>query len=312
MQIHMDGQRFHNLSRMEEVVMTMNALVVLHRNVDLDAVISAYILYLRGDIKSIEAVITEDRLENFLKVFEDLRKIYVLDMPLKPEIKELAEKYGVEIEHYDHHDGSAPSTAQILYEKFKDQLPEWVKYLVELANFSDTGKVLRQPAPIKYFHLTGYINALRTGGKTDDEIIAYVFPILDDYKEMLQKLVEAEKLVEDIKIFGIGDEYKVAIVENKPHTVNQILFEHKNVDFIIFKDGDNLGVTRNALIDQPDLNKLKPHLKKKLEEKGKPEEFEEWFFHPAGFIMARGTRKHPAKTPSVLNPYDLLTLLAKL
>ena len=292
--------------------MTMNALVVLHRNVDLDAIISAYIFYLRGDIRSIDAVITENRLECFLKVF-NVGKIYVLDMPLKPEIKELAERHGVEIEHYDHHDGSAPSTAQILYEKFKDQLPEWVKYLVELANFSDTGQILRLPAPVKYFHLTGYINALRTGGKTDDEIIAYVFPILDDYGAMLQKLVEAEKLVEDIEIYEVGEKkLKVAIVENKPHTVNQILFEHKNVDFIIFKDGNNLGVTRNALIDQPDLNKLRPHLKKMLEEKGKPEEFEEWFFHPAGFLVARGTRKHPAKTPSVLNPYDLLTLLAKL
>ena len=287
-------------------------VVVLHKNVDLDAIVSAYIFYLRGDIKSIDAVITEDRLESYLKVL-NVERIYVLDMPLKPELAELAEKHGVEIEHYDHHDGSAPSTAQILYEKFKDQLPEWVKYLVELANFSDTGQVLRLPAPVKYFHLTGYINALRTGGKTDDEIIAYIFPILDDYGAMLQKLVEAEKLVEDIEIYEIGEKkLKVAIVENKPHTVNQILFEHKNVDFIIFKDGNNLGITRNALIDEPDLNKLKPHLEKMLREKGAENEIKEWFFHPAGFLVARGTRKHPAKTPSVLNPHDLVLLLTNL
>ena len=304
----------------------MAEVVVLHRNVDLDAIVSAYLYWLKEDVcgtfdyddisvrfgetdENLLIFTTEEHFERVLQVSDDVSRVVVLDMPLKEEILKSLNELGVEVEHYDHHDGSAPSTARILWEKFRDSLPEWAKYFVELADYSDTGKVLRLPAPAKYFHITGYINALRTRGWKDIHIIATVFIFLEGYTTMLQKLVEAEKLVEDVQIIGIGDKYRVAIVENKTHTVNQTLFEHKNVDFIIFKDGNNLGITRNALIDKPDLNKLRPHLEKKLREKGEPEEFKEWFFHPAGFLVARGTRKHPAKTPSVLDPYDLVVLL---
>ena len=298
-------------------------LIIVHRNVDLDAVISAYMYVLKDLEAEVEVeytlepsfirignlgITTEEHFENATKLTK-IDKIVVLDMPMKEEIESKAKELGVEIEHYDHHDGSAPSTARILWEKFK--LPEWAGYLVELADYSDTGMVLRLPAPAKYFHITGYINALRTSGYRDLGIISIIFGILNNYTAMLKNLCEAEKLIEDVEIVNVG-ELKVAIVENKPHTVNQILFEHRNVDFIIFKDDNNLGITRNALITKPDLNELKPHLEKMLREKGAENEIKEWFFHPAGFIAARGTRKHPAKTPSVLSPHDLVSLLAAL
>jgi len=306
---------------MSEVVRT--SLIVVHRNVDMDAIVSAYMYYLKENLKEglfgvedtcieykdweKEVIITTE--EHYEKVLENknVGRLVVLDMPLKEEIVKKAETLGIKIEHYDHHDGSAPSTARILWEKFK--LPEWVKYLVELADYADTGKVLRLPAPAKYFHLTGYINALRTHGWEDTHILAEMFDIFELYSTMLQKLVEAEKLVKDVLIIKLG-RCKVAVVENKPHAVNQYLFEHEGVDFIIFKDGNNLGITRNAMVNKPDLNRLKPALEERLREKGKPEEFKEWFFHPAGFIVARGTRKHPAETPSVLTPQDLLELLS--
>ncbi len=282
-------------------------VLVLHRNVDLDAVVSAY-LYLKVVEQGV--VFTEENLS-----LEELKqlgvtKLVILDMPLKEEIAKKAQELGIEIEHYDHHDGSAPSTARILWEKFRTKLPEWTRFIVELADYSDTGQILRLPAPAKYFHLTGYINALRTSKLSDSEIIQEVFRILDIYKLMLQKLVEAEELVKDIPIFEIGG-VRVAIVENGSHTINQTLFELKGVDLIIFKDGNNLGITRNATINEPDLNKLKPLIAKELEKRN-PEELKEWFFHPQGFLVARGTRKHPAKTPSVLTPHDLLRLLSSI
>jgi len=303
-------------------------VVLLHRNVDLDAIVSAYLYRLKEDVcgildyndisvsfgetdENLMVFTTEEHYEKVLRMSDGVSRIVVLDMPLKEEILKKVEELGVEVEHYDHHNGSAPSTARILWEKFKDSLPEWAKYFVELADFSDTGKVLRLPAPAKYFHITGYINALRTCGWRDAHIIATVFIFLEGYTTMLQKLVEAEKLVEDVPIINLGN-YKVAIVEGKLHTVNQTLFEHKNVDFIIFRDGNNLGIVRNASTDRPDLNNLKPILEKELRDKGKLEELSEWFFHPAGFIVARGTRKHPAKTPSALTPQDLLELLTSI
>jgi len=304
------------------------ALIVVHRNIDMDAIVSAYMYYLKENICGVFSVndffvdfgeedkwltfTTEEHFEKTLgSIFDerDIEKIVVLDMPMKEELKKKIEELGIELEHYDHHDGSAPSTARILWKKFKDELPEWVKFLVELADYSDMGKILRQPAPVKYFHVTGLINALRTRGWTDIYILADMFEMLECYSTMLQKLVEAEKLVKDVLIIKLG-RCKVAVVENKPHAVNQYLFEHEGVDFIIFKDGNNLGITRNAMVNKPDLNRLKPALEERLREKGKPEEFKEWFFHPAGFIVARGTRKHPAETPSVLTPQDLLELLS--
>ena len=197
-------------------------VVVLHRNVDLDAIISAYLYALKRGVDTSrpisppryvwlgDLVITTE--EYFAEVVDlvlflpkKVSKIVVLDMPMKDEIAKKAEELGVEIEHYDHHDGSAPSTARILWENFGDELPEWSKYLVELADYSDTGKVLRLPAPVKYFHLTGLINALRTYGYDDLVIMLKVIEILNTYIPMLQKLVEAEKLVKDIPVIEVGN-----------------------------------------------------------------------------------------------------------
>jgi len=302
-------------------------LVVLHRNVDADAIISAFLytivktgvfeedevdrltndLWDPVGVRVWDIIVTTE--EAFTEAIDVLYRydvqIAILDTPNK----DFARGFEI-VDHIDHHDGSAPSTAAIIAEKYGSLLPEWAKYLVELANYADTGKVLRQPAPIKYFHITGYINALRTLGYSDIDIIEEIFRVLVRYRRMLEKLVEAEKLIEDVQIIEIG-KYKVAIVENKPHTVNQTLFEN-GVDLIVFRDGNNIGVTRNANNSEPDLTKLKPEIEKMLREKGRPEEAEEWFFHPAGFLAARGTRKHPAETPSALSPEDLVVAITRI
>lgn len=296
--------------------------IILHRNVDVDAIVSAY-LYAKvvcfGDKKRY-SIITEEKLDKI----PDGSEIAVLDMPLKQELQKTIEERNLNLlHHFDHHSeeySHYPSTAAIIKEElgFDSEWntdddgtyydPSWLEYYVELANACDTAQVIKQPAPIKLFHLSGFINALRTSGYSDEKIIGEVFRILDIYKPMLQKLAEAEALTENIPIHVISD-VSVAVVENADTRVNQALFE-KGVDLIIFRDGNNLGILRNANVDKPDLTKLKPFIRGTLIDRRAEEEFEEWFFHPAGFIAARGTRKHPAKTPSALTTKDLLNILA--
>ena len=296
--------------------------IVIHRNVDVDAIVSAYLfgkVVCMGDKKRY-SVITEDKLEQI----PDGSEIVILDMPIKQEtLKVIREKNLELLDHYDHHNEEYrdfPSTAAIIKEELGMDSewntdddgtyydPSWLEYYVQLANASDSGEVLKQPQGVKLFHLSGYINAMRTAGYTDDKIILEVFRILDLYKPMLIRLAESEALTQNVPVHDING-VKVAVVENADTQINQALFE-KGVDLIIFKDGNNLGITRNANVDRPDLSKLKPFIKSALVNRRAGREFEEWFFHPAGFIAARGTRKHPAKTPSALTPQDLLNVLS--
>ncbi len=320
--------KVHEISEAEESGEKIT-LIVTHRNVDMDAIASSILYVLRKlDIREMSDTMTFFGMEHhegiefrgFMvtteefageiieELYDELAKIVVLDMEEK-KLEEF-EKYGLPVEHYDHHDGSAPSTARVLWEKLKDELPEWAKFLVELADYSDTGQVLKQPAPLKYFHLTGYINALKTRKVPDVYVFERVFWIILEMTDMLKKLVEAEKQVEDIPIYDFSG-VKVAIVEDKPHTVNQTLFEN-GVSFIVYRDGNNIGIIRNAVVDEPDLNELKEVIRNVLKVKNAESEFDEWFFHPMGFLVARGTRKHPAKTPSALTTQDLLNALASI
>jgi len=296
--------------------------IVVHRNVDVDAVVSAYLfakVVCMGDKKRY-SVITEDKLSQI----PDGSEIAILDMPIKQEVLDIIREKNLDLlDHFDHHSEEYkdyPSTAAVLKEEFGMDSEwntdddgtyynlSWLEYYVQLANASDSGEVLKQPQGIKLFHLSGYINAMRTAGYTDDKIILEVFRILDLYKAMLIRMAESEALTQDVPIHELNG-IRVAVVENADTQINQALFE-KGVDLIIFSDGNNLGIIRNANVSRPDLTKLKPFIRNALINKRAGKEFEEWFFHPAGFIAARGTRKHPAKTPSALTPQDLLGVLS--
>jgi len=271
--------------------------IIIHDNVDVDAIVSAFIyaemLRTQG-ILSVD-VITKSEAEKF-----DIKEAIVLDMPVPKNIKAK--------HHLDHHskeNSHFRSTAEAIQSVFC--LPKHLKYLVELANCCDQAEVIKQKNPIKLFHISGYINALRQAGHNDKEIINKIFVMLHQYMPMLKTLAEAESQAGQIKIKSVyGTKYAVA--ESTNTSINQILFE-KGADIIIYKDGNNIGYLRNAETQEPNLNLLKLDLSAKLKSKNKSEEFKEWFFHPNGFIACRGSRKHPAKTPSVLSLKDLEEIL---
>ena len=70
--------------------------------------------------------------------------------------------------------------------------------------------------------------------------------------------------------------------------------------FLVFKDGLNLGVLREAR-ERRHLGEI---LQGRIDEPG-------WFFHPRGHLAARGTRRAPASTASRFAPHDIARILAE-
>jgi len=269
-------------------------VIIIHSNVDVDAVVSAWLVTKFEGWENTLVATASDELNELNEP-----QLIVLDMPITPQLQ----KYKVVL-YVDHHDGSAPSTAAKLKQVYAEKWEPWMDTLIDLANVADQAEVLRiKNRGIKLFHLTGYLNALRTAGYNDHRIINEFFDIFDRYEPLLKKIAEAEELAAKVPIYNIAG-YEIAYVAN-PAIPTATLFE-KGCAFIIFKDGNNFGIMRNATIAEPSLTKLKPNIERILISKDKPEEINEWFFHPTGFIAARGTRKHPAKTPSCLDINDLL------
>lgn len=88
------------------------------------------------------------------------------------------------------------------------------------------------------------------------------------------------------------------IIEGQSINSSRGLF-NKGFEAVVYADGYNIGllVKDGCSVDQPELKEM---FKKAGEE-------EEWYFHPAGYMVSRGTRKSPVETSSNVDPY----LLAK-
>lgn len=90
---------------------------------------------------------------------------------------------------------------------------------------------------------------------------------------------------------------RVAILRDpKSVTTTIILLEEHGLDVVIYADGCNLGAVRRN-----DLRVRMDHPAIRAATNGE----DGWFFHPAGFLAARGTRKAPATTPSRVDPNAL-------
>ncbi|GEM_PF-3608734 len=105
---------------------------------------------------------------------------------------------------------------------------------------------------------------------------------------------------EEAEKFAHGEVYegRVVVVRNPrsiPTTIT--LLEEYRFEAVVFVDGMNLGVVRRG-----DLATRMDHPKIRAVVEGE----EGWFFHLAGFMAARGTRKSPAKTLSRVDPTALV------
>ena len=83
---------------------------------------------------------------------------------------------------------------------------------------------------------------------------------------------------------------------------NGVLFE-RGALAVVFVDGHNMGVVREG---QQTTRMDAPAVRQVINgETG-------WFFHPSGFLVARGTRKAPATSPSNVDPVELAKAVATL
>ena len=67
----------------------------------------------------------------------------------------------------------------------------------------------------------------------------------------------------------------------------------------IYQDGFNMGIARYPGVDSPSLKRLSHYL---------PQE-DGWFFHPTGFLAARGSWKNPAEDMGVITLNELIRIV---
>lgn len=146
--------------------------------------------------------------------------------------------------------------------------------------------------------LNSVLRAFQGMNPRNDRLVAEkMFEIFDGLYHSGQRRAEAEKEADTAKILG-----DVAIIENaKCFGTNGTLFE-RGIKSVVFVDGNNLGAVRG---DDADIRMDHPAIKAAVgDEQG-------WFFHPAGFLAARGTRKAPAESKSAVQPQALADAIQK-
>jgi len=272
--------------------------VVVHNRVDVDAVVSAYIL---KHLYPVEKVVTLDDLARIPKG----GKVILADV--RPSQAEL-DGYEV-VAVYDHHDSKEPSASHVIWKRHRND-PRWRKgfdLLVEMADAVDVGLTIMLPRWAKLFHLSSYITALRSSGYSDETIIREIFLILDDFMPYLDSMSQPPKAKEECRIYELG-RLKVAVVKGGAAGKGYV-FDNYMVDFVIYECKQGIGIIRSIRSGKYDLNRIKDALRRKLREKGKEEEFGEWFFHPLGSFACRGSRTYPVRSKSVLEPEDLVEVL---
>lgn len=143
--------------------------------------------------------------------------------------------------------------------------------------------------------LSGVLAALRTQ-LGDAGALAAMASILDGMFQIGLERAQAEEEAWTAAWHG-----PVALVFNPSSPgVNSVLFS-RGARAVVYADGHNLGVVRapeeGRRLDAPSVRALV---------EGEPG----WFFHPAGFLVCRGSRKAPATEPSRVDPAALAEAVA--
>lgn len=144
--------------------------------------------------------------------------------------------------------------------------------------------------------LAGVWRALALTHEDQAEAIEAFGKVLDGLLKMRLERLRAEKAADAAEWVEHGVLRAAVIRDAGVFGVNAVLFE-RGADVVVFTDGHNIGAVRSdrhggRTLDAEPLRSLVAG------EEG-------WFFHPAGFLAARGTRKAPAASPSCVQPERL-------
>lgn len=143
--------------------------------------------------------------------------------------------------------------------------------------------------------LSAVLRGLELASKGNEEqFYAHAFEIFDGMlKNGLGRRFAEEEAAEAEIIEG-----RIAITRNaRSIATTIILLDEYRYDAVVYVDRMNLGIVRRS-----DLAMRMDHPKIRALVAGE----EGWFFHKAGFMAARGTRKSPATTLSTVDPMALV------
>ncbi|KAA3611595.1 MAG: hypothetical protein DWQ01_05765 [Planctomycetota bacterium] len=158
------------------------------------------------------------------------------------------------------------------------------------------GNLSRLGFPPRYgiYGLSGTFLALKKTAESETELLLEFERILDGFLHLAELSTEVHRLAEEVQFLG----HQVAIISDQDNPGLHRAIFRRGAKFLVFKDGNNLGVLREAR-ERKHLGEL---LSPRIEEEG-------WFFHPRGHLAARGTRRAPARTESRYTPLQLAEIL---
>lgn len=198
-------------------------------------------------------------------------------------------------------DGSVASCFRvILNEHMAQEGPHDLEPLLRpIADLMDAqrrdGNLTRLGFPPRYgiFGLSGTFLALKHTCAGPEELLEHFSKILDGFVRIAELSDEVGRLAQEVELVG-----SVAVILDQNHLGLHRAVFRRGARFLVFKDGNNLGILREAR-ERAHLGRLIQH---QIQEPG-------WFFHPRGHLAARGTRKAPAQTPSRYAPRELAQML---
>lgn len=221
--------------------------IITHVNVDADAVIGSCVELIRNDLFPNETTI------GFVPASTDVVATNELAVDIQ------ARKHG-DAESY-------------VGWKCVDVLP-W--YVVEEVNQQDVFGSTESLVSIACI-----INAMRTGGLNDLEIVQHFYPAVKGL--MMTKFLkeEAEHIFTELEKVQIQGFEFVITKHNDNHFVGKVA-QREGMTGSIFQSDTGWGITRYPGQNKPDFSKLN---------------LPGWFAHPAGFLFCWGSRKSPKSLP---------------
>ena len=210
-------------------------------------------------------------------------------------------------------DGARGSAFKEIMEKYApkaDQSALW--WLIEYVDLQDThGAVVRRITPdntdgktigiLTGASLNNVLLAQKRQFDTDLEWVDYAHPIFDNLLEEGRSRARAQ--LEADKATWFGDHVALLLEADEPTTAG-VLFG-RGALVVVANNGPNLRAVRRHdqtfRMDQDPVTTIIP-----------VEERDSWFIHPAGFLVAHGTKKSPATEPSKLSPERLAQAMQQL
>ncbi|MBI1998805.1 MAG: hypothetical protein HYS73_00535 [Parcubacteria group bacterium] len=141
-------------------------------------------------------------------------------------------------------------------------------------------------------------------------VLCSVLRLEEDFEGMLivgRSRLAAEEEARHAELFAGG---AVALAVNLRTNVPSTLF-NRGVRIVVFQNRHGTGMSREqGETLRMDHERCRSIVRAAGEEIGDGEG--KWYAHPSGFLFARGTPKSPAKTPSRVNPRDLIRVAVAL